>query len=319
VEFLFRVPTSEFCIPMRHFLTILDHDPDTLRHLLAEAARLKAAAARGQFADTLRHQIVALVFEKPSLRTRVSFEAGVAQLGGTSLFQAGSEVGLGVRESVADFARTMSQFVNCIVLRVFQHSTVVGVANYANVPVINGLSDTSHPCQAMADVLTLQETAGDVKGKTIAFIGDGNNVARSLAVLCGKLGICFVLARPDGYGFPAEFAQNYQAHVDSTLPKETTDPAAAVRIADIIYTDVWTSMGQEAEREERLRVFAPYQVNATLLKKAPKHAKVLHCLPAHRGEEITDDVMEGSASVVFQQAGNRMHAQKAILEWLMKG
>jgi ornithine carbamoyltransferase len=304
---------------MRHFLTILDHDPDTLRQLLADAARLKAAVAHGDFADTLRHKVVGLVFEKPSLRTRVSFEAGVAQLGGTSLFQAGSEVGLGVRESVADFARTMSQFVDCIVLRVFKHATVDGVARHATVPVINGLSDTSHPCQAMADVLTLQETAGDVTGKTIAFIGDGNNVARSLAVLCGKLGITFVLARPDGYGFPAEFAKNYTARVGPKLPAETADPLAAVKAADVIYTDVWTSMGQEAEREERLRVFAPFQVNAALLKAAPKHAKVLHCLPAHRGEEITEDVIEGPASAVFQQAGNRMHAQKAILEWLLKG
>jgi ornithine carbamoyltransferase len=304
---------------MRHFLTILEHDPDTLRHLLAEAARLKAEVARGQFADTLRHQVVALVFEKPSLRTRVSFEAGVAQLGGTTLFQAGSEVGLGVRETVADFARTMSQFVNGIVLRVFKHATVEGVAKAATVPVINGLSDTSHPCQAMADVLTLRECCDDVTGKTIAFIGDGNNVARSLAVLCGKLGIRFVLARPDGYGFPAEFARNYTAHVGPKLPEETTDPAAAVKSADVVYTDVWTSMGQEAEREERLKTFAPYQVNAALLKKAPKHAKILHCLPAHRGEEITEDVLEGPASVVFQQAGNRMHAQKAILEWLSKG
>jgi ornithine carbamoyltransferase len=304
---------------MRHFLTIIDHDPDALRHLLAEAARLKAAVAQGDFADTLRHKIVGLVFEKPSLRTRVSFEAGVAQLGGTSLFQAGSEVGLGVRETIPDFARTLSQFVSGIVLRVFKHATVEQVAKWGTVPVINGLSDTSHPCQAMADVLTLQETAGDVKGKTIAFIGDGNNVARSLAVLCGKLGVTFILARPDGYGFPGEFAKNYTTRVGPKLPEETADPAAAVKSADVIYTDVWTSMGQEAEREERLRIFAPYQVNATLLKKAPKHAKVLHCLPAHRGEEITDDVMESPASAVFQQAGNRMHAQKAILEWLLKG
>jgi ornithine carbamoyltransferase len=303
---------------MPHFLTILDHDADTLRHLLSEAARLKAQAARGQFADSLRHKIVGLVFEKPSLRTRVSFEAGVAQLGGSSLFQAGSEVGLGVRETVADFARTMSQFVNGIVLRVFKHATVEGVANYATVPVINGLSDTSHPCQAMADLLTLQECFGDEKGKTIAFVGDGNNVARSLAVLCGKLGVRFILARPDGYGFPPDFIRNYTTHVGPKPPDEFTDPALAVKTADVIYTDVWTSMGQESERDQRLREFAPYQVNADLLKKAPKHAKVLHCLPAHRGEEITDDVMEGPASVVFQQAGNRMHAQKAVLEWLLK-
>jgi ornithine carbamoyltransferase len=303
---------------MHHFLTIIDHDADTLRHLLAEAARLKAEVTRGQFADTLRHKLVALVFEKPSLRTRISFEAGVTQLGGSSLFQAGSEVGLGVRESVADFARTMSQYVDGIVLRVFKHSTVEGVAKHAAVPVINGLSDTSHPCQAMADMLTLREFFGDEKGKTIAFVGDGNNVARSLAVLCGKLGVRFVLARPDGYGFPMEFAKNYMAHVSPKMPEEFADPVEAVKKADVIYTDVWTSMGQESERDQRLREFAPYQVNAALLKKAPKHAKVFHCLPAHRGEEITDDVMEGKASAVFQQAGNRLHAQKAVLEWLMK-
>jgi ornithine carbamoyltransferase len=303
---------------MRHFLTIIDDDPNTLRHLLSEAARLKAEVARGQFADTLRNKIVGLVFEKPSLRTRVSFEAGVAQLGGTSLFQAGSEVGLGVRETVADFARTMSQFVNCIVLRVFLHSTVEGVAKHATVPVVNGLSDTSHPCQAMADMLTVRECFGDEKGKTIAFVGDGNNVARSLAVLCGKLGVRFVLARPDGYGFPPDFIKNYTTHVGPKPPDELADAARAVKGADVIYTDVWTSMGQEAEKDRRLKEFAPYQVNAKLLKKAPKHAKVLHCLPAHRGEEITADVLEGPASVVFQQAGNRMHAQKAILEWLLR-
>jgi ornithine carbamoyltransferase len=302
---------------MRHFLTILEHDPDTLRHLLAEAARLKAEVARGRFSDCLKHKIVGLVFEKPSLRTRVSFEAGVAQLGGSSLFQAGNEVGLGVRESAADFARTMSQYVNAIVLRVFKHQTVEEVAKHANVPVINGLSDTSHPCQAMADLLTVQECFGDYVDKTIAFIGDGNNVARSLAVACGKLGLKFVLAAPNGYGFPADFVANYTKHVGPKVPAEVRDPAKAVKGADVIYTDVWTSMGQEAERDKRLNEFAPYQVNAALLKKAPKHAKVLHCLPAHRGEEITADVLEGPASVVFQQAGNRMHAQKAILEWLL--
>jgi ornithine carbamoyltransferase len=302
---------------MRHFLTVIDHEPDVLRHLLSDAARLKAEIARGHFSGTLANKIVGLVFEKPSLRTRVSFEAGVAQLGGTSLFQAGSEVGLGERESLADFARTMSQYVNCIVLRVFRHSTVEGVAKHASISVVNGLSDTSHPCQAMADMLTVQECFGDLQGKTIAFVGDGNNVARSLAVLCGKLGVRFVLAHPDGYGFPAGFAEDYRRSVGTSMPEETRDAAAAVKSADVIYTDVWTSMGQEAERQKRLRDFAPYQVNAALLKKAPKHVKVLHCLPAHRDEEITNDVIESPVSVVFQQAGNRMHAQKAILEWLL--
>jgi ornithine carbamoyltransferase len=303
---------------MRHFLTILDHDTETLRYLLSEAARIKSDVARGKFADTLKHKIVGLVFEKPSLRTRVSFEAGVAQLGGASLFQSGGEVGLGARESLADFARTMSQYVNAIVLRVFKHTTVEGVAEHSSVPVINGLSDTSHPCQAMADLLTMRECFGAEGGKTVAFVGDGNNVARSLAILCGKLGVRFVLARPEGYGFPAEFTANYRKHVGPSLPAELADPVEAVKKADVIYTDVWTSMGQEAEREQRLKEFMPFQVNAALMKKAPKHAKVLHCLPAHRGEEITNDVIEGPASVVFQQAGNRMHAQKAILEWLLK-
>ncbi|WP_029630522.1 ornithine carbamoyltransferase [Zavarzinella formosa] len=302
---------------MRHFLTVIDHSPEVLRHLLDEARRLKAEIARGQFAETYKNKIVGLVFEKPSLRTRVSFEAGVAQLGGTSLFQAGGEVGLGVRESLADFARTMSQFVNVIILRVFKHTTVVGVAEASKVPVVNGLSDTSHPCQAMADLQTMEECFGDLKGRTLTFIGDGNNVARSLAVACGKLGVKFILSCPPGYGFPADFAERYRKSVGGQLPPEIRDPAEAVRNTDVIYTDVWTSMGQEAEREQRLREFAAYQVNGALLKKAPKHAKVLHCLPAHRDEEITNDVIEGPASVVFQQAGNRMHAQKAILEWLL--
>lgn len=302
---------------MRHFLTIIDHPPEVLRHLLNEGHRLKADVARGHFATTFKNKVAGLVFEKPSLRTRVSFEAGVAQLGGTSIFQAGGEVGLGVRESLADFARTISRFVNVIVLRVFKQSTVVGIAEYASVPVINGLSDTSHPCQAMADLMTMEECFGDLKGKTLTFIGDGNNVARSLAVACGKLGVNFVLSCPPGYGFPTEFAERYRKLVGNSFPAEIRDPGEAVRQADVIYTDVWTSMGQEAEKEQRLKEFAAYQVNEPLLKKAPKHVKVLHCLPAHRGEEITHEVIEGPASVVFQQAENRLHAQKAILEWLI--
>ena len=302
---------------MKHFLNIHCQEPATLLHLLAEAARLKAALAHGEAASSLRHKIVGLVFEKPSLRTRVSFESGVAQLGGVSLFLPGNEIGLGTRETLPDFARAMSHYVNCLVMRVFKQSTVEGVAKHASVPVINGLSDQSHPCQALADLLTIQEWFGEVEGKTVAFVGDGNNVARSLAIACGKVGGKLILARPDGYGFDADFDAKYRKHVGGTLPQETTDPIAAVKHADVIYTDVWTSMGQETEREARLKQFAPYQVNAALIAKAPKHVKVLHCLPAHRGEEITDDVIESPASVVFQQAGNRLHAQKAVLEWLL--
>jgi ornithine carbamoyltransferase len=302
---------------MKHFLNIHTLDRDTLLHLLQAAARLKAAQERGEANTTLRGKIVALVFEKPSLRTRVSFEAGVAQMGGSSLFLPGGEIGLGMRETLPDFARTMSSYVNALVMRVFRQATVEGVAKVSAIPVINGLSDQSHPCQALADLLTVQEWFGEVAGKTVVFVGDGNNVARSLAIACGKVGARLVLARPDSYGFDADFAAKYRQHVGSPLPEETPDPAAAVRHADVIYTDVWTSMGQEAERELRLREFAPYQVNAALLAKAPRHVKVLHCLPAHRGEEITEEVIESPASVVFQQAGNRLHAQKAVLEWLL--
>ena len=303
---------------MRHFLNLIDITTDELAHLLAEAARLKSARQRRIPTPTLAGKVVALIFEKPSLRTRVSFEAGVAQLGGTSLFFPGNEIGLGWRETLADFTRTMSRFVDAMVLRVFQHATLDGIAAHAAVPVINALSDWSHPCQALADVLTIQEHLGTVAGKTVAFVGDGNNVSRSLAVAVGKLGGKLILACPPGYGFDDKFLQGYRTKVSPELPAEVNDPFAAVASADVIYTDVWTSMGQEAEREERLRTFADFQVNAKLLAAAPKHCKVLHCLPAHRGEEITDEVVDGPQSVVFDEAENRLHAQKALLEWLLK-
>jgi ornithine carbamoyltransferase len=203
------------------------------------------------------------------------------------------------------------------VLRVFKQETVDKMAECGSVPVVNGLSDRAHPCQALADLLTVQEAFSTVEGRTVAFIGDGNNVARSMAAGCGKLGARFVLACPVGYEFDDEFLAGYKAKVGK-LPETTHDPVAAVKDADVIYTDVWTSMGQEAERDERLQRFAPFQVNAALLAKAPKHAKVLHCLPAHRGEEITDDVLDGPQSAAFDQAENRLHAQKAVLEWLLK-
>jgi ornithine carbamoyltransferase len=261
---------------------------------------------------------VALVFEKPSLRTRVSFESGVAQLGGTSLYLPGNEVGLGWRETLADFARTISHYVDALVLRVYRHDTLDGIAKWGTIPVINALSDWSHPCQGLADLLTIQEECGGIAGKTVVFVGDGNNVARSLAVGCGKMGAKFVLACPVGYGFDDKFKADYTARVSPNFPVEVNDAATAARGADVIYTDVWTSMGQEAEREERLKRFESFQVNAALLAKAASGCKVMHCLPAHRGEEITDDVVDGPASVVFPQAGNRLHTQKAVMEWLLK-
>jgi len=303
---------------MKHFLNLIDLSQEELCGLLGESARLKAAQARGVPIRSLAGKVVALVFEKPSLRTRVSFESGVAQLGGTSLYLPGNEVGLGWRETHADFARTIGQFIDALVLRVFRHETVEGLARASTVPVINGLSDWSHPCQALADLLTIQELFGSIAGRTVVFVGDGNNVARSLAVGCGRLGARFVLACPKGYAFGDSFRQQYRQSVGADFPPEVHDAAAAVERADVIYTDVWTSMGQEAEREERLRRFEPFQVNAALLAKAPPHCKVLHCLPAHRNEEITGEVLDGPASAAFQQAGNRLHTQKAVLEWLMK-
>jgi ornithine carbamoyltransferase len=302
---------------MRHFLDLTDVTRDELLHLLKDAVRLKAAQRRGEPIATLARRVVALVFEKPSLRTRVSFESAVAQLGGTSLFLPASEVGLGWRESIADFGRTMSQYVDAVVLRVFHHSTVTTLAALDRCPIINGLSDAAHPCQAAADLLTVQEEFGEVKGRTIVFVGDGNNVARSLALGCAILGAKFRLSAPDGYGFDDAFAAQLRKQSAKAKVEQEADPLKAVRDADVVYTDVWTSMGQESERDHRLKTFAKYQVNAQLLAKAPKHAKVLHCLPAHRGEEITDDVLDGPQSVVFEQAGNRLHVQKAILQWLL--
>ena len=301
---------------MRHFLNLFGTSPDTLRHLLTRAAELKAARRRGEANACLAGKVVALIFEKPSLRTRVSFEAAVAQLGGTSLFLPGNEVGLGWRETHADFARTMSRYVEAIVLRVFKQETVEMIAAAGTVPVVNGLSDRSHPCQALADLLTVQEAFGDVAGKKVVFVGDGNNVANSLATGCAKLGATLVLACPEGYAFDERFAREYHAATGLATPEVTHDARKAVADADVIYTDVWTSMGQEAEREERLQRFAPFQVNAAMLAAAPKRVKVLHCLPAHRGEEVTDDVIDGPHSAVFDQAENRLHAQKAVLEWL---
>ncbi|QDU20680.1 ornithine carbamoyltransferase [Urbifossiella limnaea] len=303
---------------MTHFLNLIDLSADEVKHLLTEAARLKTAHARGIPTRTLAGKVVGLIFEKPSLRTRVSFESGIAHLGGTSLYLPGNEVGLGWRETHADFARTIAHYLDALVLRVYRHDTLDAVAQHASVPVINALSDWSHPCQALADLLTIQELFGSVEGRTVAFIGDGNNVARSLAVGCGRLGARFVLGCPAGYGFDPKFKADYVARVAKDFPAEVNDAAAAVKGADVIYTDVWTSMGQEAEREERLKKFESFQVNAKLLAQAAPGCKVLHCLPAHRGEEITDDIMDGPAAAVFPQAGNRLHTQKAVLGWLLK-
>ncbi len=262
--------------------------------------------------------MLGLIFEKPSLRTRVSFEAGMAQLGGSSIFLTSADGPMGKRESVADFARTLSGYVDAVVLRTFKHATVEEFAAHTGVPVINGLSDAYHPCQALADLLTIQEVFGALRGKTLVFVGDGNNVARSMAVGCGHFGLRFILAAPPGYGFDDEFLRTFRVVAPKGELVVNGEPAHAVGEADVIYTDVWTSMGQEAERDERRRKFAPFQVNEKLLALAPRHARVMHCLPAVRGEEVSETVLDGDRSIVFQQAENRMHAQKALLTWLMQ-
>jgi ornithine carbamoyltransferase len=302
---------------MRHFLTLQDLTAKELREVLEEAGRLKADSQRGHRPPYLAGRVLGMVFEKPSLRTRASFEAAMTHLGGSSIFLSASDGPLGERESVPDFARTLSQYVDAVALRTFRQTTVEEFARHSRVPVVNGLSDLHHPCQALGDLLTMQELFGEVRGRTLVFVGDGNNVARSMAMGCGLLGARFVLSAPEGYGFDAEFLRAYRAQVPHGELLQDGVPAHAVRSADVIYTDVWTSMGQESERAERLRRFAGFQVNGELLAHAPARARVMHCLPAHRGEEITGEVLDGERSVAFEQAGNRMHAQKALLKWLL--
>jgi ornithine carbamoyltransferase len=302
---------------MRHFIAVSDLTADELSGLIRRAAEMKAARAAGRHELLLPGRCMALLFEKPSLRTRVSFEAAMEQLGGSCIFVNASEVGLGTRETIPDFARVMSQYVDVLVARVFQHRHVVELSTHATVPVINGLSDLAHPCQALADLLTAHELFGPIAGRTIAFVGDGNNVARSLAVGCYTLGARFLLAAPEGYEFSKAFLDRLRQKPGAGSVDVLRDPSAAVRNADVVYTDVWTSMGQEAETERRREAFAAAPITATLLRAAPAHAKVMHCLPAHRGEEITDEVIDGPQSVVIAQAANRLHAQKSLIVWLL--
>jgi ornithine carbamoyltransferase len=302
---------------MRHFLTLLDLTPDEIRYLLEEAERLKMDLKRGRREPLLQGRVLGLLFEKPSLRTHVSFRTAMAHLGGTSLFLPAADTGMGSREPVPDFARVMSQYVDGVVLRTFRHETIETFAAHSSCPVINGLSDYDHPCQALGDLLTLREVFSDLEGRTLAFVGDGNNVARSLAVACGKVGVRFVLAAPNGYGFDGPFLEKYRRQVPGGELVLNGEPAHAVAEADVIYTDVWASMGQEAEADRRRHEFSSFQVNAALLRLAPAHVRVMHCLPAHREEEVTSEVLDGSHSIVVQQAANRMHAQKALLKWLL--
>ena len=301
---------------MRHLLTVADLKPAEVDRIFAITEDLKTKCQQGLREPLMPGRVMGLIFEKPSLRTRCSFEAGMIHLGGGTMFL-GSDVGFGSRESIADFGRVISQFVDCIVIRAFKHATVEELAKHCTCPVINGLTDYSHPCQALADLYTLKELFGRLRGHTLAFVGDGNNVSRSLAEACGKLGMRFVLACPKGYEFDSAFFAHLKKQVPDIDIEVVSDPAKAVEGATAVYTDVWTSMGQETETQKRRKDFAGYQVNAALMAQAPKHAVFMHCLPAHRGEEVTDEVIDGPQSVVVQQAGNRMHVQKGVLAWLL--
>jgi ornithine carbamoyltransferase len=305
---------------MEHFLSLADLTPEELRGLLRLAIDLKEEWKAGGNRPLLKGKTLGMLFQKPSLRTRVSFDMAMIHLGGLALFLSPSEVQLGQRESVPDVARVLSRYVDGIMARVFAHSDVVALAEYSRVPVINGLSDYDHPCQGLADLLTIVEYKGrDLEGRKLVFIGDGNNVAISLLFGATMMGMDFAIAGPPGYKLPAQslaLGQQFAAASGSRI-FATDDPHEAVVGADVIYTDVWTSMGQEAETQQRLRAFASYQVNEALVGEARPDVIVMHCLPAHRGQEITDAVCDGPHSVLWEQAENRMHAQKAILVELM--
>lgn len=302
---------------MKHFLSMEDLERDEVTRLFRLTAELKSRIKAGDRATPLTGRTMALIFEKPSLRTRVTFEVGMIQLGGASVYLAAQEIGFGKRESVPDIARNLSRWVDIVTARVFSHATVEGLAKYATIPVINGLSDREHPCQAMADLFTLWERGLDLGKTRLAWIGDGNNVCHSVLLLGAQLGIDLIVATPPGFEPDPKVVETCRRRGGKVAL--TTDARDAAEGADVIYTDVWISMGQEAERERRHEAFQRFQVNETLLRFAAPRALVMHCLPAHRGEEITDSVLDGPQSVILDQAENRLHAQKAVILHLLGG
>jgi ornithine carbamoyltransferase len=301
---------------MRHLLTVADLTTAEIERIFSITEDLKNKCERGLREPLLPGRVMVLLFEKPSLRTRVSFEAGMAHLGGSSIFL-GGEAGFGRRESVPDFARMLGAYADVVVIRGNRHQTAVEIAEHCTCSVINGLTDFDHPCQVLADLYTIREIVGKLAGHTIAWVGDANNVARGLAVGCGRLGMNLIMATPKKHQFDEKSLAWIKQQVPDLRFAVTTDPVEAVRDAVAVYTDVWASMGQESEKDARRQEFASYQVNAQLMKHAPKEAIFLHCLPAHRGEEVTDEVIDGPQSVVIQEAANRMHVQKGILAWLL--
>jgi ornithine carbamoyltransferase len=302
----------------KDFLSIRDFSREELDEILKLCAEQKPLARRFRLKPSHPGRVLACIFHKPSLRTRLSFEVAMRQLGGSSLFITEAEIRIGSREAPKDVAKVLSRYVDGIMIRTFEQRLVEQLARHADVPVINGLTDLLHPCQVLGDVFTVIEKLGAIDGKKVVFIGDGNNVARSWLNAATRFKFKFVLAAPDGYQIDDSFVAGA---IEAGRPDYAwlPDPRAAARDADVVYTDVWTSMGQEGEREKRLKAFAGYQVNEALMKLARPSAIFMHCLPAHRGEEVTDSVIDGEHSAVYDEAENRLHIQRAIIALLMRG
>jgi ornithine carbamoyltransferase len=319
-KILERFPNTQLAaFKGRDLLRIDEFTSEELAYLLDLAAHIKSLHKSGKSYQPLAGKTLGMIFDKSSTRTRVSFEVGMYQLGGMSMFLSGKELQLGRGEPISDTAKVMSRYVDAIMIRTFAHSNVEELAYHADIPIINGLTDQFHPCQALADMLTIQEHKGKLKGIKLAYVGDGNNVANSLVLAAALLGMDVRVATPEGYEMDQQIVQTANAYAAQTGAQllVTNDPIKAVQDADVIYTDVWTSMGFEAENEQRLKAFAAYQVNEQLVSHASPSYLFMHCLPAHRGEEVSSGVIDGPNSVVFDQAENRLHAQKAVLTALL--
>jgi len=303
----------------KDFLSLADFNKESLTYLLDLAIRLKQDNRIDQIHHVLKNKTLILIFSKPSLRTRVSFEVGIRQLGGNSIVLKQDEINLGVRETIADTARVISRYADGVMIRTFDHNDVVEFAKWSDIPVINGLTDSSHPCQVLADLLTIKETFGNLENLKLAYIGDGNNMANSLLLGCSIMGMDISICCPEGYDPDTWYLNKAEEFADISGSKiqVTNNPKEGMLNANIVYTDVWASMGQEAEAQKRKELFKPYQINSELLNHASDDVIVLHCLPAHRGEEITEEVLEKYADVIFEQAENRLHAQKAIMASVM--
>jgi ornithine carbamoyltransferase len=302
---------------MKHLTSLYDLTPADLADILQRAAELKQQFRDGQRPQLLPGRVLVQLFEKPSLRTRNSFEAAMIHLGGGGIFMTMEEAGLNGRESLADVARVLSSFSDIITMRTFSQELIEEIASLASCPVINGLSDALHPCQALTDLLTIRETFGSLQGRHLAFIGDGNNVAASLAVASAMVGMKMTIAAPAGFQLSDDFLKKLTERYPEHQVSQCEAPLEAASTADVVYTDVWASMGQEAESEKRMKAFASYQVNKTVMQAAPSSARFMHDLPAKRGLEVTDDVMDSEQSIVFQQAENRMHLARGLFAWLL--